>query len=71
VKYNYFKLQRRQNAFYAYGYNHTIHEMYQQSYPGYPGVNGAPGVPGYTRTVDDYIVPLKPFQLDWETGEMY
>ena len=71
LKYNYFKLQRKQNAFYAYGSNQTIHEHYTQSYPGYMGAGGAPFIPGYTVTVDDYLLPLKPFQLDWETGEMY
>jgi hypothetical protein len=71
LKYNFFKLQRRQNAFYIYGSNQTIHEFYQQYYGGSPGVNGSPSVPGGSTTVDDYILPLKPFQLEWETGDMY
>ena len=71
LKYNYFKLQRRQNAFYIYGSNQTVHEFYTQTYPGYKGANGSNYIPGSSSTSDDYILPLKPFQLDWESGELY
>ena len=68
LKYNYYKLQRRQNAFYIYGSNQTIHEYYYQP-PIYSAIQGS-NIPGGSSN-DDYIMPLKPFQLDWETGEVY
>ena len=68
LKYNYYKLQRRQNAFYIYGSNQTIHEYYYQP-PLYSAIQGS-NIPGGSSN-DDYIMPLKPFQLDWETGEVY
>lgn len=71
LKYNYFKLQRRQNAFYIYGSNQTIHEYYTRSYPGSSGTNGSSPTPGYSSTINDFVLALKPFQLDWETGELY
>jgi hypothetical protein len=71
LKYNYFKLQRRQNAFYVYGSNQTVREVYHHYYPMTPGANGMPPSGGGSSTAEDFVLTLKPFQLDWETGEMY
>jgi hypothetical protein len=67
---NYFKLQRRQNAFYIYGSNQVIHEMYN-TYYGLPS-NGSTSIlsAGSTRS-EDYKLLLKPFQLDWDSGKLY
>jgi hypothetical protein len=70
-KYNFFKLQRRQNAFYIYGSNQTVREVYHYYYPGYPGSNGLPPTYSSSSTSEDFVMTLKPFQLDWETGELY
>jgi hypothetical protein len=70
-KYNYFKLQRRQNAFYIYGSNQTIHEFHYRYYPGFQGISGSPYIPATGSNTEDYELALKPFQLDWETGELF
>jgi hypothetical protein len=71
LKYNYFKLQRRQNAFYVYGSNQTVREFHTGYYPGYPGIYGSSYITVGSITTEDYVLTLKPFQLDWETGELY
>ena len=71
LKYNFFKLQRRQNAFYIYGSSQTVREVHHYYYPTTPGVNGMPPSGGSSNTAEDFVLTLKPFQLDWETGELY
>jgi len=68
---NFFRLQRRQNAFYIYGSNQTIHEIINRQWGGVPPTNGSPGIPGGSSKSDDYTLLLKPFQLDWESGKLY
>ena len=68
---NYFKLQRRQNAFYIYGSNQTLHKVIVQSWGAMPATGGAPGIPGGSTRSDKYSLVLKPFQLDWDTGKLY
>lgn len=71
LKYNYFRLQRRQNAFYIYGSNQTVHEF--SSHPIGPTYfpNGQMATAGGSYTTDKYVLVLKPFQLDLETGKLY
>ena len=66
---NYFVLQRRQNAFYIYGSNHTRHDINAQptsmpfgSSPQYMPMGGS-------RT-ENFTLLLKPFQLDWDSGDL-
>jgi hypothetical protein len=68
---NYFKLQRRQNAFYVYGSNQTLHKVTVQSWGAMPGTNGYPGLPGGSTRSDEFSLVLKPFQLDWDSGKLY
>jgi hypothetical protein len=69
---NYFKLQRRQNAFYIYGSNRTVKEIvYQPGGFAPSGTGGYTSVPAGGSTSTDFTLELKPFQLDWDTGKMY
>jgi hypothetical protein len=69
---NYFKLQRRQNAFYIYGSNQTIREVsHSASAPMMgAGSNSSMGGGGGSTTHEDFSLWLKPFQLDWDTGKL-
>jgi len=68
---NFFKLQRRQNAFYIYGSNKSVHEYHYAPMGTMPSADGSPQTTGGYMTSDDYVLLLKPFQLDWESGKMY
>ncbi len=68
---NLFRLQRRQNAFYIYGSNQTVHEIIYRQSGGIPPTNSSPGIPGGSSRSDDYTLLLKPFQLDWDSGKLY
>jgi hypothetical protein len=68
---NYFKLQRRQNAFYIYGSNQTIREISQSSTaPGMNPANNTSTAGGNPLKYEDFKLLLRPFQLDWDTGKL-
>jgi hypothetical protein len=71
LNHNYFRLQRKQNAFYIYGSNQTVHEINYRQRGGVPATNSSPGIPGGSSRSDDYELVLKPFQLDWDSGKLY
>jgi hypothetical protein len=68
---NFFKLQRKQNAFYVYGSDKTIHEFHTSPMGPMPSANGSQQMTGGGITSDDYKLLLKPFQLDWDSGKLY
>jgi hypothetical protein len=69
---NFFRLQRRQNAFYIYGSNQTVREIIYHSGGGFvPSANGSQQMTGGGTTSEDFTLVLKPFQLDWDTGKLY
>ncbi len=68
---NFFKLQHRQNAFYIYGSNKTVLEITYHPGGYVSSANGSsPNMAGGT-TSDEYVMLLKPFQLDWDSGKLY
>ena len=73
---NYFRLQRRGNAFYIYGSKHFRHQKVF-FLPGTGALsNSVSGGPGsqYGNPVESnsegYNLRLKPFELDWDTGQL-
>jgi hypothetical protein len=74
LNHNYFKLQRRQNAFYIYGSNQVIHSITSRpvSLPYVSSGSSSPQMmPSGNSTSEDFKLKLKPFQLDWESGKLY
>jgi hypothetical protein len=68
---NFFRLQRRQNAFYIYGSNKSIREYHYAPMGTMPSANGTQQTTGGYMTSDGYTLLLKPFQLDWDSGKLY
>lgn len=74
LNHNYFKLQRRQNAFYIYGSNQMLHTISDRpaSLPFVSSGSSTPQyVPGGNYRSEDFELVLKPFELDWDTGRLY
>jgi hypothetical protein len=68
---NFFRLQRRQNAFYIYGSNQTVREISNQSGGALPTGNGTSSNAAVGTSSEEYVMVLKPFQLDWDSGKLY
>jgi hypothetical protein len=74
LNHNYFRLQRRQNAFYIYGSNQVMHSITSRpaSLPFVSSTSSSPQMmPSGNSTSEDFTLVLKPFQLDWDTGMLY
>jgi hypothetical protein len=68
---NFFRLQRRQNAFYIYGSNKSMHEYHYAPIGTIPSADGSLQTTGGYMTSDSYVLMLRPFQLDWDSGKLY
>jgi hypothetical protein len=69
--YNYFRLQRRQNAFYIYGSNQTVHITNDKSLTLPAMYSGSPnGMPVGNFRSELFTMLLRPFQLDWDSGKL-
>jgi hypothetical protein len=68
---NYFRLQRRQNAFYIYGSNQTLHTVNNQPTPlPYMSAGSPQKTPTGNSRSEKFKLALKPFQLDWDSGKL-
>jgi hypothetical protein len=68
--FNYFRLQRRQNAFYIYGSKHTAFVKRTYSSAPMPSSTGGPPMWGGTYSSERFELLLRPFQLDWDSGTL-
>ncbi len=70
---NYFRLQRRQNAFYIYGSNQVRHDITNRPAT-IPFSSSSSSTPQYVPVgnyrSEDFKLLLKPFELDWDTGKL-
>jgi hypothetical protein len=69
---NYFKLQRRQNAFYIYGSNQVSHTISKDPASLPTVFSGNPkAMPVGNYISEKFKLMLRPFQLEWDSGKLY